>query len=173
MKNKEVKIFVISDTHFSHIEKMFEYCNRPKDYEEKILKAMKEIPENDVLLHLGDICIGNDLENHDKYIKPLKCKKWLVLGNHDNNSRSWYLRNGWDFVCYEFTDTYYSKKILFSHKPSQRIEDVDLNIHGHLHNSDFRRYEPQMKGILTDKHKLVALEHLDYKPILLRTFLNG
>lgn len=164
---KQMQYWLISDTHFAH-EKIIELCGRPTDYEERMFKALSRIPKDDVLIHLGDICIGKDAEVHKKFIAPLQCKKWLVKGNHDNKSNSWYLANGWDFVGYTLKDKYFNFKILFSHIP--HVDNgFDLNIHGHLHNTGHR--DPE--GIFDEKHKLFAVEYTGYKPIELKQFLRS
>ena len=167
----ERKIWLISDTHFHHA-KMVDYCYRPKDFEARIMKALCQIPYTDILIHLGDIGMGQDQLVHNTYIKPLACKKWLVLGNHDKKSNSWYLDNSWDFVCKKFYSTYFGKRILFSHRPEKDDEYYDINIHGHFHNSERHQQEPELLAIKNSKQKLLALEYEDYKPILLKTFIE-
>ncbi|GAF94682.1 unnamed protein product, partial [marine sediment metagenome] len=122
--------------------------------------------------HLGDVCLGKDLEAHKKYIKPLKCRKWLVTGNHDHKSNNWYLSNGWDFVCTAFVDRYFGSKVLFSHKPKIIHNSIDLNIHGHFHNSNHRWQEPELRIRLTKRHRLFSAEVSKYKPILLEDYIT-
>ena len=173
-------IFVISDTHFFH-EQLSTVWGRPKDFGDRLEKGLSKLSEKDILIHLGDICIGRDKEAHDRYIKPLKCRKWLVRGNHDDKSGTWYLNNGWDFVSYKFQDKFYGKKVLFSHIPVLRDRglidllyaagDPDVNIHGHLHDTNHRLGEnrgPYNKSF----HKLVAVEYTDYKPVKLKTLIK-
>ena len=164
-----MKYYIITDTHFNHTEKMTEYCKRPKDYNELIWKGLDTLNHTDVLIHLGDICIGNDAEIHG-HLQYMTFKKILIRGNHDKKSNSWYLEHGWDFVCEQFMNTYFGKKILFSHFP---IEDCgyDINIHGHFHNSDHRRHEPELVAVKNDKQKLLVLEDVNYKPVNLEKFI--
>lgn len=161
-------IYIISDTHFNHTDKMIEYCGRPENYNELIWKNLKQLKDDDILIHLGDVCIGKDREVHKK-LQEFKFKKILVRGNHDKKSNSWYLNNGWDFVCEEFKDTLFGKNILFSHMPKVWDGVYDLNIHGHFHNSDHRRQEPELFKIKNGYQKLFALEYTNYKPINLNT----
>ena len=165
-----MKIYLITDTHFNH-EIIKKYCGRPDNYEDLIQKGLVQLKPEDLLIHLGDVCIGNDVEVHEKYIMPLECKKWLVRGNHDRKSNSWYMSHGWDFVGRQVKDVYFGKKILFSHKP--KIDDgwYDLNIHGHFHNSHHRDQEPDLLAIKNDKHKLLAIEH-HYQPVSLQKFIK-
>ena len=167
MKNR---IWVVADTHCGH-DKLVEYCDRPKDHSERISKSLfRMIEYGDVLIHLGDICIGDDLKQHNKYIKPLLCKKWLIKGNHDRKSNTWYLSNGWDMVCDSIQATYFGREICFSHVP-KRVGSFDgINIHGHCHNN-LRTDDPKMKKLITrDHHRLVKMEH-NYEPVLLKSII--
>jgi len=186
-----MKIWIITDTHFNH-EKIKQYCGRPDNFEELLFKNMMKIDRNDVLIHLGDICIGKDAEMHEKYIRPLPFKKWLAKGNHDGKSDQWYLEHGWDFVASKFQGKYFGKTVVFSHQPQHYEEIVDLqfgagsfdiNIHGHFHNTLHRllegkfivegekeRNEIDLKN-LTSRHKLLSVEETNYKPVLLEEFL--
>jgi len=172
---------IITDTHFNH-DKMVEYCGRPKDFELRIEKGLKQLTGDDILIHLGDICIGKDQEIHDRYIKWLPCRKWLIRGNHDKKSNNWYLRNGWDFVADMFSIILFGKEIIFSHRPLGITGDV-INIHGHFHNSlqrllkkewvvpDEEERNKRVLEVLTDNHKLLVLEDVDYKVVDLEKFI--
>jgi len=164
--------WLITDTHFNH-KKMFEYCDRPQDYEARIRESLLAIPENDILIHLGDICIGQDMAIHDKYIKPLQCKTILVKGNHDGKSDNWYLNNGWDFVVRRMIIKESGKHILFSHMPQTKEVGKykpDMNIHGHFHNSTHRHTD--FKEMYDDHyHKLLAIEFTDYQAVKLDSFI--
>lgn len=172
------KFYIISDTHFGH-RNMIDYCGRPVDFEEIIFGHLSEISNaSNTLIHLGDFCIGHDKQWHDRFLKTFSGRKILIKGNHDRKGLTWYYNNGWDFVCDSFSLNWYGKKILFSHEP-QEIRDFDLNIHGHFHNQlprllkkewvvpDEEKRNKNNLSILTDKHKLVALEFNHYSPMLL------
>ena len=189
-----MKIYLITDTHFFH-DKMPLYCGRPENHTEvtggNLLKL--QVEPSDALIHLGDICVGHDEKAHELYIRPLKCKKWLVRGNHDNKSDSWYLNHGWDWVGYKMQGRYFGKNVLFSHCPERFLEveqglwgagNFDLNIHGHFHNTLHRLQEgkwatPDEKernavdlANITERHKLLAIEYTEYKPVLLEHFIQ-
>src|SRR3990172_12754698 len=98
-----MRTFLLTDTHLGH-EKVKEYCNRPDDFNERILRGLKQISPGDTLIHLGDFCMGKDQYWHEMFMKELPgVKRILVRGNHDRKSNSWYMRNGWDFVCDDFS----------------------------------------------------------------------
>ncbi len=171
MKNKEKRYWILTDTHLGHA-KMLEYESRPANFEEKIFKGLSVIGKDDVLIHLGDICIGSDAEwNMYLYtaVNP-DTKRILVRGNHDNKSDTWYYDHGWDFVCDSLTMNKYGKRILFSHIPQKDVGQYDINIHGHCHSKKRKiEFEPDM----SDKQKLLAIELTNYKPVLLRTFIGA
>ncbi|MDE2227378.1 MAG: hypothetical protein KGJ89_05505 [Patescibacteria group bacterium] len=175
------KIFVVSDTHFGH-ENMIYFCGRPSNFEELIFRNLSRLPPDSILIHLGDICVGKDKENHEKYIKPLKMRKWLIKGNHDSKSDNWYLNNGWDFVCETFSNEFYGKEVLFSHHPHPDI-GFDINFFGHFHNnlprllkgeyiSDFEK-ERNKEDLanLTPKHYLLSLEETNYEAVDLESWI--
>lgn len=163
-----MNIWITTDTHFGH-HMLIDNGYRPKDFEKRIIKGFKQIEDNDILIHLGDV----GLVNH-KIIKevfgPMKCKKILCKGNHDGKTNKWYLEHGFDFVCHSFRDRLFGKIIVFSHIPI-KDDGYDLNIHGHFHGND-KRYEAELLAISNDKQVEVALEETNYQPVLLRTLIE-
>ena len=160
------KHYLISDTHFLH-EKLVQY-GRPKDFSQILFNNLNKLTEGDILIHLGDVCNGKDIEVHEKYIMPLKCKKWLVKGNHDNKTYNWYLSHGWDFVAEQMLLKYFGVNLIFTHIPIPvaALPEWHFNVHGHLHNEIHRGKKP------SDRHLLVSSEYLNYSPISLETFLG-
>ena len=159
-------IFLTTDTHFNHT-KMLDFCKRPIDYELRILNGFRELLETDTLIHLGDICIGDDIRVHRQYIEPLACKKILVRGNHDHKSNSWYEDHGWDFVCNDFTITHHKVICHFSHRPKPWDGIFNVNFHGHLHNLGHRQNE-----IGNGMNSLISLERMGYAPISLTSLVG-
>lgn len=167
--NKEKKIWLITDTHFNH-KKLIEY-GRPVDFEEKLKNNLKKMVfKEDILIHLGDVCIGLDKENNNWFKTEIGCKTWLLLGNHDNKSVTWYLNNGWDVVMKNMSICIHGKTVALSHYPMAWDGYFDVNIHGHFHDTDKRRQKDFM-NILSGYNKLLAVEHTDYKPVLLSKFI--
>jgi len=166
MKNKEIDIYIVSDTHFEH-KKIKDYENRPDNFNELIVKNWNDIvKDEDIVIHLGDVSFGDE-EVWNKYIPNLKGKKILVRGNHDTKSDTWYIKHGIMFMCEELIMKKYGKTILFSHRPKLNLsEEYDVNIHGHCHGSGHR------DTTLTNRHILIALELNGYKPQHLRKLLS-
>ena len=161
-------IYLISDTHFNHAN-MIEFCGRPADFEKKIIKNLKNLHHDDILIHLGDICMGRDVEAHKLLNEHCMAKRWLIKGNHDRQSYHWYMCRGWAVVAESMVLSLHNEKILLSHKPSPLYGNT-LNIHGHFHNNPITNCEPELTSVLTDRHLLFTLEH-HYAPILLEKFI--
>ena len=165
-----MNIIITTDTHFNH-KKLIEY-GRDENFEEKTKKWLKNnIKDNDLLIHLGDVCIGNDIDNNNWFKNELRCKTYLVRGNHDKKSIEWYLKNGWD-VCADRLDIeMFGKRICFSHTPIAWDGYFDINLHGHFHDTDHRRFEPEFNGVICGYNKLLALENNDYKSWYLKNLV--
>lgn len=176
--------WLISDTHFNHT-KLEEWGGRSGDWQEQIYKGLGQIEPGDTLIHMGDICIGNDQEIHRKLFghKVLSgmtggevwagVKKILVKGNHDRKSDSWYLEHGWDFVVEHFSLKFHGVDILFSHRPMHPdMWRYGHNIHGHTHGNNHRAeeyfewYDP--KGYHID----ISPELVGYRPLRLDTLMK-
>jgi len=161
-------IWLTTDTHFGH-QMLIDKGYRPCGYDSRIRGHLLDLPPSNVLIHLGDVCIGNDEAHHQAFLGPLiyrRIKCWLIRGNHDKKSDSWYLKRGWDFVGESLVIQRHGKRILFTHRPSEHTEDCDVNIHGHLHAT--RHHD--LPG--TDhKWLLLALEEVGYRPVRLEKFL--
>lgn len=148
-----MRYLITSDTHFGH-KNIIEYCWRPKNFEEIIKdNLIEETNIDDVLIHLWDVCFGND-RRYNNWFKNLQCRKILVRGNHDKKTNGWYMNNGWDFVCDTFSLVYDNKIIVFSHQPLPVWNYYDINIHWHLHEKSL---------FISDKHKLISLEKNGYR----------
>ena len=167
-----MKYWIITDTHFSH-KALHEYCGRPENVD-SIIKdnIIKRVRNGDTLIHLGDVCIGNDKENNEWFSRLDGVKRVLVKGNHDHKSNQWYMDHGWTLACERFDIDMYGKKIAFTHAPIALDGYFDLNIHGHFHNTDHRRTDPKFNGILSGYNKLIALEYTGYAPLSLEGLTN-
>lgn len=176
------KIWIITDTHLGH-DKMVEYCGRPKDHSDIILKNIHEmVGDDDILIHLGDVCIGHDEDWNSRITAKAKINI-LIRGNHDHQTDNWYMNHGWYFVAEKIEKSFFGKKVMLSHFPAP-IGDYDVNLHGHFHNSLQRllrrewvtdtEEERNKKDLsnLNPKSKLLAIESTDYKPVLLNSLLK-
>jgi len=175
-----MKYYLITDTHFNH-KNMVQYCQRPENFDDLLWQSLESLPDDCVLIHLGDVCFGSDDKVHER-LKKLPYKKILIRGNHDKKSDKYYLENGWNCVCDSLSGHYYGKYITFSHEPIPNIHN--LNIHGHIHNhlprllagnwaveGEEERNREMLRG-LNSNHKLLAVEFTGYKAISLEKFIS-
>lgn len=160
-----MKIYAISDTHFNH-NMLVEKGYRPADFVEQICANLERV-SGDLLIHCGDFAIGGDEVAMGAFMESTKGfkKKILVRGNHDGKSDAWYTARGFDLVCESFVNTYFGKKIIFTHIPVRKTDAFDFNIHGHLHGKTHRQSD--MDAALYDPawHKDLAPEIRNYGPV--------
>ena len=158
-------VYVIPDTHFNH-KMLVRENHRPAGYEEVIASNWgRKVGPYDVIFHLGDVCFADKAKAHNQYVRSMPGYKILVLGNHDNETDQWYLEHGWDDVCKSATLLLRDGRVIvLSHKPLADDGSYDVLVHGHFHNTDHRRWEPEMTALASPKHKLIALETHGYTP---------
>ncbi len=156
-----MKIWVISDTHFGH-DKMIEWGSRKGGFEQSILGNLSDVlTENDIMLHLGDVCLGNDAHWNNLIANIVCRKKWLIKGNHDSKSSNWYLNHGWDFVGTKINLRQFGHTIVCSHTPQALSNSGRVNIHGHLHDDGHRKPEYMLqKWNILVTHKPQTLESI-------------
>ncbi len=169
--------WLISDTHFNHT-KLKEWGGRSGDWQEKLWKGIGSIPDGsdeDILIHLGDICIGDDHEVHEVLQKcvPTGVRKILVRGNHDKKSAQWYYDHGWDFVCDQIGLLHHGVDILLSHRPMP--PDTwrwRYNVHGHTHGNMHRAEEYINWYDGKNFHVDISPEIVGYAPVRLDTLMK-
>ena len=166
------KIWVTTDTHYNHA-RIIEF-GRPKDYEERITKGFRDnVKDGDIIIHLGDLCIGKDELAMEKLLGALPEKHTLVLvrGNHDNKSDFWYMDRGFDMVCSSLTIKRFGVQILLTHIPS-RLHYGDFNVHGHTHGNSHR--DDEVRPYYDKKYHIeVALENTNYLPLDLEKIIQS
>jgi calcineurin-like phosphoesterase len=108
----------------------------------KILaKYQNYVGPSDLFIFLGDLCCKgfSDEAKLINMMEGLRGYKVMVKGNHDTMDNSSYYKAGFDIV----TDAAsFGKKILLTHKPVIIPKNMDIiNIHGHLHDKKFSRFD--------------------------------
>lgn len=161
-----MKYWIITDTHFNHLKLSEEWQCRASDWQDKMWASLEAIPEEDTLVHLGDICIGRDAEVHE-HIAALPCKKVLVRGNHDHKKVNWYLEHGWDFVTDGIHLDYKGHMLLLTHRPMHPdMWRFTRNLHGHTHGNNHRS-EEYHEWYTADYHIDLSPEVIGYAAVLL------
>ncbi len=162
--------WLISDTHFNHA-KLEEWGGRSGDWQEKLWEGISAIPKGDALIHLGDICIGEDSVIHES-IALLGCKKILVRGNHDKKSAAWYTEHGWDFVCDGLELLFQGHYLHLTHRPARPQGNATFNIHGHTHGN-MHRSEEYLDFYSKEYHIDISPEIRGYTPLRLDTLMKS
>ena len=171
-----MKIYYISDLHFSH-ENIIKLCNRPyktiEEMDEDIINKWNSIvTPNDVVRILGDVALArskDDVEKAIKLVKRLNGNKSLIVGNHDAKLlKDERFRQLFSSIKHYSKVTDSGRKVILSHYP---IEEWDgfykgyIHLHGHVHNNDVN-----LKKI--NNRYNVSLEVLGYKPRTLDELIN-
>lgn len=128
IKNKH-NVYCMTDWHlWLRNEKNKPACHKRNNFDE-IIKNVKRIQPDDVLIFLGDLVDGEfeDKESLKNILLPMNFKKILVVGNNDLFSPVFYKSCGFDYVVRSFV----WHNVLFTHMPVKN--DNDINIHGHIH----------------------------------------
>lgn len=162
-------LYIISDTHLHHPDIIIE-SNRPINSDALIIRSLRKLTAKDTLLHLGDICGHDSEEVHATIIQPLRCRKVLVMGNHDHKKREWYLQHGWDMVQKYLLFTFKRYTILACHYPIHVPDHADFVLHGHVHG--FQRHMKTWGKSITENHITMACEIYGYKPLPLATLIS-
>ncbi len=164
--------WLISDTHFNH-EKLTEWGGRSGDWMDQIYKGLGIPQPGDMLIHLGDICIGADEEVHKDIMKRISpgVTKVLVRGNHDKKGVQWYTDHGWDVVMDGLELIYMGHYLHFTHRPVRPQGNTSWNIHGHTHGN-LHRSEEYVLFYDTAYHVDMSPELVGYTPIRLDTLLK-
>ena len=170
-----MSIWLIADTHFGH-RNMVKLCERPDDFEARILHAWKRIvAPTDTVIHLGDVCLCGAQEEK-RWMATIKEElsgiKILVKGNHDKRAFTWYEANGFALCVDKLVRVVNGRRCLFTHAPvvmdtAQKYECA-LNVHGHLHTN---AYLP-IFGSTQTSHRLFSLERTHYLPVEIGSFID-
>lgn len=131
MKDKQPKIYVISDTHFNHSTMIKEQWRNFKNVEvmnEYMIKRWNQVVgNNDTVYHLGDVCLNNKT-HYCKHIEPkLNGNIIYIKGNHDSLSLSRQFNTVIKFK---------GKMIELVHNPKDAVCVYDYCLHGHIHRND-------------------------------------
>lgn len=156
-------VFVTSDLHFCHDREFIwgarGYTDINEMNEAQVRKWNEVVSDEDDVWVLGDLMLG-DFEQGLSYLKQLKGKIHVCLGNHDTVKREQAYRDlGWEVqLCARFK----YKKISFylSHYPTithnideKELWQVVVNLYGHLHQTtNFYHDDPWMYHIGVDSH---------------------
>ena len=171
-----VKTWLISDTHFGHQG----VCNftrddgsplRPWDNADDMDAALVAnwnavVAPGDRVYHLGDVAI-----KRQSLVILERCngRKALVKGNHDIFKLNDYRKYFDDVRAYIVLKSKTGAKVILSHIPIHpgTLGRFGTNLHGHLHANIVSLDD----GSPDPRYINVCVEHTNYTPIALDTFL--
>lgn len=177
-KTTSSRIFVISDSHFSHKNildfKDGEKPVRPFSSVEEMNEAMIEnwnnaVTDNDIVFHIGDVVFA---QTGFECLGRLKGKKTLIMGNHERHKLSKYLEYFEDVRAYkEYGD------MIMSHIPlhTRELGRWKANIHGHLHTKNVMIEVSDMGSHRLEEDRryfCVSVEQINYTPMLLKDIVE-
>lgn len=167
--NLTPQYFIISDLHFGH-KGILKFGTRTATYQEDILNNWNAIVgKNDKVLCLGDLTLTGK-EKSLEYFKQFNGEKYLILGNHDNHSISWYEDLGFKVIEPIFKRMKDGKGneyfLVITHEPIEIPANNYFNLHGHLHGSDHH------EGGKTEHHFDASCECINFTPIKLSEILT-
>lgn len=156
-------IYVTSDLHFGHDREFVWGARGYADVNEMNMKQLEKfnsmVTDEDEVWILGDLVLG-DIESGLLFLKQLKGKIHICLGNHDTAKREQVYRDmGWDV---QLAARFKYKKISFylSHYPTithnldeKELWQVVVNLYGHVHQTtNFYHDDPWMYHVGVDSH---------------------
>ena len=156
-------VFVTSDLHFCHDREFVwsarGYADVNEMNEAQVRKWNEVVTDEDEVWVLGDLMLG-DFEQGLSYLKQLKGKIHVCLGNHDTSKREQAYRNlGWDVqLCarmkYKKISFYLSHYPTITHNIDEKeLWQVVVNLYGHTHQtSNFYHDDPWMYHVGVDSH---------------------
>ena len=156
-------VFVTSDLHFCHDREFVwgarGYADVNEMNEAQVRKWNEVVTDEDEVWVLGDLMLG-DFEQGLNYLKQLRGKIHVCLGNHDTSKREQAYRNlGWDVqLCarmkYKKISFYLSHYPTITHNIDEKeLWQVVVNLYGHTHQTtNFYHDDPWMYHVGVDSH---------------------
>ena len=166
-------IWFTADTHFCH-ENIVRFSARPfKDAaemnEELIRRWNETVPEDGIVFHLGDFCLGNNSQWNDIMYR-LNGKIYLILGNHDfrNIKESFMYR--FEMVTQQMTIRVGGQSIILNHNPflcyGGSYRDT-WQLFGHVHSGPLSKTGldlPRLKMLFPLQYD-VGVDNNDFRPV--------
>lgn len=142
--------FYIADTHFGHFN-IIKHCHRPFGMLEQMDTTLiqnwnKVVSDKDTVYILGDIAFSKGAKEPAEYLRQLRGKKIIIVGNHDydiSKNRTKYLKSKlvegiYDYLEIKDTLNGESKKLILSHYPMVEWNGFfrgSIHLYGHIHNN--------------------------------------
>lgn len=166
-------IWFTSDTHFCH-ENIIMFSGRPfanaAEMNEELIRRWNEtVPEDGVVFHLGDFCMGGSKEWNDIMYR-LHGKIYLVLGNHDMKYIKQGLMQRFELVTQQMSIRVGGQSIILNHNPflcyGGSYRDV-WQLFGHVHSGPLSHTGldfPRLKMLFPLQYD-VGVDNNDFHPV--------
>jgi len=160
--------WIISDTHFNHYPKLWDWPARNDGWEQRIINQWNiRIKPEDTVLHLGDFAFGDrdkvflSRANLNGYI-------FLIKGNHDKHGGAWYDDINIKLIKKSFFVNLSDGVVVFSHRPLKDSKGYNLseclNIHGHIHEKGW---------YIKENYENISVEQTDFAPVKFRDLISS
>ena len=141
-------VYFTSDLHLGH-ENVIKLCNRPFDSIEEMDEALihnwnRKVTNGDTVYVLGDLMYKSK-KPPEEYLRQLKGKKHLIVGNHD---RSWYSKCQLDSSFLSVNNLLYmtdgKRQYTLCHDPMMSWPHMArcYMVFGHIHGNTDAEYWP-------------------------------
>ncbi len=166
-------IWFTSDTHFCH-ENIVKFSGRPfanaAEMNEELIRRWNEtIPEDGIVFHLGDFCMGGSKEWNDIMYR-LHGKIYLILGNHDMKNIKQGFMQRFELVTQQMSIRVGGQSIILNHNPflcyGGSYRDV-WQLFGHVHSGPLSHTGldlPRLKMLFPLQYD-VGVDNNDFRPV--------
>lgn len=166
-------VWFTSDTHFYH-ENILRFCNRPfgsiEEMNEELIRRWNEtVPEDGIVFHLGDFCLGHPGDWND-ILNQLNGQIYLILGNHDMK----YIKQGFMkrfvYVTQQMSIRVGGQAIILNHNPFLCYGGAYRNVwqlFGHVHSGPYSHTGldiPRLQYLFPRQYD-VGVDNNDFRPV--------
>ena len=166
-------IWFTSDTHFCH-DNILKFSGRPfanvTEMNEELIRRWNEtVPEDGIVFHLGDFCMGNS-SDWNNIMYRLHGKIYLILGNHDMKQLRKGFMQRFEFVSQQMSIRVGGQGIILNHNPflcyGGSYRDV-WQLFGHVHSGPLSKTGldlPRLKMLFPLQYD-VGVDNNDFRPV--------
>ena len=166
-------IWFTADTHFCH-DNIVSFSNRPfasaAEMNEELIRRWNEtVPDDGIVFHLGDFCLGSTSQWNDIMYR-LKGRIYLILGNHDFRSIKIDFMQRFELVTQQMTIKVGGQSIILNHNPflcyGGSYRDV-WQLFGHVHSGPRSKTGldiPRLQHLFPLQYD-VGVDNNDYRPV--------
>lgn len=166
-------IWFTADTHFCH-DNIVRFSGRPfangAEMNEEIIRRWNEtVPEDGIVFHLGDFCLGGSKDWNDIMYR-LHGKIYLILGNHDMKNIKQGFMGRFELVTQQMTIRVGGQSIILNHNPflayGGSYRDV-WQLFGHVHSGPLSNTGldlPRLKMLFPLQYD-VGVDNNDFRPV--------